>query len=97
MALCDSEKQHTYQWKDDPLFSWLVFYLEGSLSNILGLFSLGACDNCDNCEPCDNGVTEVFEFLEETDKQKQILYYTQNLDFEKVNINIYVLYALSIE
>ena len=94
MALCDSGKHHTYQWKDDPLFSWLVFYLEGSLSNILGLFSLGACDSS---KPCDNGVTEDFEFLEETDKQKQILYYTQNLDFEKVNINIYVLYALSIE
>ena len=51
----------------------------------MGLFSLGACDPL---KPCDNGVTEDFEFLEETDKQKQILYYTQNLDFEKVNINI---------
>ena len=64
------------------------------MSNISGLFSLGACDPL---KPCDNGVTTLVEFLEETDKQKQILYYTQNLDFEKVNINIYVLYALSIE
>ena len=59
----------------------------------MNLFSLGACDPS---KPCDNGITEDFEFLEETDKQKQILYYTQNLDFEKVNINIYVLYVLSI-
>ena len=59
----------------------------------IAFFSLGACGPS---KPCDNGITEDFDFLNETDKDNQILFYTKKLDFETVNINIYVLYVLSI-
>ena len=47
-------------------------------------FLTGACN--ENAKPCDGGVTIGYEFLDESDKDNQILFYTKELDFEKVTI-----------